>query len=124
MSHDELGIDIKSERNGDTMIFGLRGSLDMATSPTARAALMEAANEGVHDIVVDLSQVEFLDSTGLGALIGSHRRALEKGGRLRIVTPDGQIARLFHITGLVRVLAVYHTLADALRDQDRVAATL
>lgn len=124
MGQDELSIDIKSERQGNAMIFRLRGSLDIATSPTARAALIEAANEGKNDIIVDLSQVEFLDSTGLGALIGAHRRALEKGGRIRLVTPDGQIARLLHITGLVRVLAVYHTLEGALRDQNRVTATV
>jgi anti-sigma B factor antagonist len=124
VTHDELGIDIKTERDGDMVIFRLSGSLDIATSPAARAALLEATDEGKHEIIVDLTQVEFLDSTGLGALIGSHRRALEKGGRVRFVTPDGQIARLLHITGLVRVLAVYHSLDDALRDQHRVTASV
>ncbi|HEU5479784.1 MAG TPA: STAS domain-containing protein [Candidatus Tumulicola sp.] len=122
MSHDELSIDLKSEDHGETLVFRLRGSLDLATSPTLRAALGEAAEKGTKSIVVDLTQLEFLDSTGLGALIGAHRRAAERGGSVRLIVNDGPIARLLNITGLIRVLAVYHTLDGALNDQDRVSA--
>lgn len=124
MSHDELSIDIKSEHNGAALIFRLKGSLDLATSPTVRAALLEAAGEEKHEIVVDLSNVEFIDSTGLGALIGGHRRALENGGGVSLVVTDGPISRLLNITGLIRVFKVYGSVADALADQGRLAGTL
>jgi len=124
MSHEELSIDIKSEKQGEALIYKLRGSLDLATSPSVRAALVEAASEGRHDIIVDLTQLEFIDSTGLGALIGAHRRALEHGGKVRLVVADGPIARLLNITGLIRVFPVYHTLDDALANQARLTATL
>ncbi|HEY8296727.1 MAG TPA: STAS domain-containing protein [Candidatus Baltobacteraceae bacterium] len=124
MTHDQLSIDIKSERNGDALVFTLRGSLDLATAPSVRAALLEAADDNKHEIIVDLTHVEFLDSTGLGALIGAHRRALEKSGRVALVIADGPIARLLNITGLMRVFGVYHSVAAALKDQDRVAAAL
>jgi len=124
MSHDEISVDIKSQRNGDAVIFTLRGSLDVATAPSVRAALIEAANDGKHDIIVDLTHVEFLDSTGLGALIGSHKRASENGGRLRLVVSDGVISRLLNITGLLGVFSVYGTLDAALNDEGRIAATL
>lgn len=124
MAHDELSIDIKTERNGGALIFGLKGSFDLATSPTVRAALLEAANEGDHDIIVDLRQVEFIDSTGLGALIGGHRRAGENGGGVRLVINDGTIARLLNITGLMRVFSVYHNLEDALQDERRLAPSI
>src|SRR5690348_13036586 len=65
MSHDALTVDIKSEHDGAAIVYRLRGSLDFATAPSLRAALIEAANEGKHEIIVDLSQLEFLDSTGL-----------------------------------------------------------
>ena len=71
MAHEALTVDIKSEHDGDAMVYCLRGSLDIATAPSMRAALIEAAEEGKHDIVVDLRQVEFLDSTGLGALVAA-----------------------------------------------------
>jgi len=124
MSHDELSIDIRSEHNGDAIVFRLRGSLDLATSPSVRAALVEAADKDRHDIIVDLTQLEFLDSTGLGALIGAHRRAAEHGGRVRLIVQDGPIARLLNITGLMRVFAVYATLDAALEDRDRIPASI
>ena len=123
MSHDEtITIDIKSEHNGEALIFTLHGTLDVATSPSVRAALLEAADDGKHEIIVDLSAVEFLDSTGLGALIGAHRRALEKGGRVRLVCTDGPIQRLLNITGLMKSFAVYATLEAALKDRDRLVS--
>lgn len=124
MSQDELTIDLRTEDGGDQLIFKLRGSLDLATSPTVRAALMNATEKGRRHIVVDLTQLEFLDSTGLGALIGAHRRATEHDGSFRLIVSDGPIARLLNITGLIRVLSVYHTLEDAKKDRDRVVATI
>lgn len=124
MSHDALSVDIKSEHGGDAIVYRLRGSLDVATAPSLRAALIEAANEGKHDIIVDLSQLEFLDSTGLGALIGAHRRALEHGGCVRLIVSDGPIQRLLTITGLMRIFAVYATMEAALADRDRLVASL
>jgi anti-sigma B factor antagonist len=124
MTHDELSIDLKTENGGETLVFKLRGSLDLATAPTIRAALGDAAEKGSHKLIVDLTQLEFLDSTGLGVLIGAHRRAAEHGGSFRLVIKDGPISRLLNITGLIRVLAVYHSLAGAQNDTDRVKATL
>jgi anti-sigma B factor antagonist len=103
-----------------TQVFKLTGSLDIATSPTVRAALLEASARGDHRLIVDLTDVEFLDSTGLGALIGAQRRAKEFAGEVRLVVKEGQILRLLRITGLLKVFAVYPTLADALNDGARV----
>ncbi|GAC1501500.1 MAG: anti-sigma factor antagonist BldG [Vulcanimicrobiaceae bacterium] len=124
MSHDELSIDIKTENEAGAVVFTLHGTLDLATSPMARAAFLEAANDGRHEIIVDLSRVEFLDSTGLGALIGGHRRAAESGGGMRLVVNDGPISRLLNITGLMRVLEVYPSVSCALHQRDRLAGTL
>lgn len=124
MPHDALSVEITTEHDGDAMIYKLRGSLDLATAPSLRAALLEAANEGKHDIIVDLSQLEFLDSTGLGALIGAQRRALEYNGCLRLIVSDGPIQRLLTITGLMKVLPVYASLESALEDRDRLVASL
>lgn len=120
MGLDELQIDI--QHDGDTAVFSLVGSLDIATSPSVRASLIEAAGQGAHDLIVDLTRLEFLDSTGLGALIGAQRRAQEQQGRVRLVVTEGPIARLLNITGLGRIFAVYRTLDAAKQDRDRVVA--
>ena len=124
MSHDELSIDIKAENDGDALIFRLRGSLDIATSPSVRAALNEAADEGKHNIVVDLTELQFIDSTGLSALIAGRRRAVEHGGRVALVAREGAILRLLNITGLIRVFSVYSDRQAALEDRERLASLL
>ena len=120
MSQDTLSIDVATARDGHVQLFSLGGSLDIATSPSLRAALMEAADREKHEIVVDLSQLEFLDSTGLGALIGAHKRATEHGGAVRLVAHEGQILRLLRITGLLDVFAVYPSVEAALADDARL----
>ena len=122
MSHDALSVEIRSEHGGDAIVYRLGGSLDMATAPSLRAALLEAADEGKHDILVDCSHLEFLDSTGLGALIGAQKRALEHGGNVRLIVNEGPIQRLLMITGLMQVFAVYNTVQAALEDRDRLTA--
>jgi anti-sigma B factor antagonist len=124
MTHDELSIDLKTEDGGDTLVFRLRGSLDLATAPTVRAALSDAVDKGSRHLLVDLSHLEFLDSTGLGVLIGAHRRATERDGSLRLVVQDGPISRLLNITGLIAVFAVYHSLEDARNDRGRLNAAV
>ena len=120
MAHDTLGIDVTSTNEGKTQIFALHGSLDIATSPTLRAALLEAADHAGHLLVVDLSQLDFLDSTGLGALIGAHKRASESDGSVRLVAKEGQILRLLRITGLLDVFQVYPNIDAALGDDARL----
>jgi anti-sigma B factor antagonist len=85
-----------------------------------RAALLDAAEGKNHEIIVDLSQLEFLDSTGLGALIGAHRRATENDGSVRLVAHEGQILRLLRITGLLDVFPVYPSVEAALADNARL----
>lgn len=124
MAHEALSVDIKPEHDGDAIVYRLKGSLDFETAPSLRAALMEAADEGKHDIVVELAHLEFLDSSGLGALIGAHKRALEHEGRVRLIISPGPIERLLTITGLMNVLAVYPSIDAALEDRDRLVPSL
>jgi anti-sigma B factor antagonist len=116
--HEDLSIHVHVV--DDNQVFDLTGSLDIATSPTVRAALTSASERDSHRLIVDLSRVDFLDSTGLGALIGGQRRAKEFGGEVRLVAKEGQILRLLRITGLLKVFAVYPTLEDAIADGQRV----
>ncbi len=117
-THEDLSIHIHVVEG--LHVFELTGSLDIATSPAVRAALTNASEQGDHRLIVDLTKVDFLDSTGLGALIGGQRRAKEFDGEIRLVAKEGQILRLLRITGLLKVFAVYPTLEDALKDGARV----
>lgn len=124
MPNDELNIALKTENQGETLVFVLSGSLDLATAPTVRAALLDATEKAQHNLVVDLAQLDFLDSTGLGVLIGAHRRTAERNGSFRVVISDGPISRLLNITGLIAVFSVYHSLEDARRDRNRIGPSI
>lgn len=91
-----------------------RGPVDAATAPALRSALESAADEGGR-VLVDLGAVTFLDSTGLGVLVGCLRRARVAGGALRVVCADPAMVELFRVTGLTEVLDVHRDLAAALR---------
>jgi len=70
-------------------------------------------------LVADLTQVRFLDSTGLGTLVGGLKRLREPGGSLTLVIVAPRILRLFQITGLTKVLAIHPTVAEAITADPR-----
>jgi anti-sigma B factor antagonist len=111
---ETLSIDLQASDDGKTHLFVLHGDLDVATSPSLRAALTEAASHGKHNIIVDLSRLDFLDSTGLGALIAADKQAKLREGEVRLVACEGQILRLLRITGLLDVFRVYPDIDAAL----------
>ena len=96
-----------------------KGDLDAYTAPGLRARLHEATAEDAHVVVVDLAQITFIDSAGLGALVGAHRRMCERGGCLRIVRPPALVARAFELTGLDAVLDLRDDREQALAPADR-----
>jgi anti-sigma B factor antagonist len=86
----------------DTPVLQLRGELDAFAAPDLRARLHELidGDEELRVVVVDLSEVSFLDSTILGTLVGALRRMRERGGELRLVYPPEPANRIFELTGL------------------------
>jgi anti-sigma B factor antagonist len=91
------------------------GEVDALTAPQLGRRLMTLADEGKTGLVVDLTRVTFLDSTGIGVLVNALRRLSQRGGgRLALVCPTERIMRPFEITGLVEYLQVFGTRAEAL----------
>jgi anti-anti-sigma factor len=84
----------------------LAGRLGAATVADVRAALSAAIDAGAGDLVVDLRSVDLVDATGLGVLVGAHRRADRAGRRLVLRAVPERIERLLLITRLHRVLVV------------------
>jgi anti-sigma B factor antagonist len=82
----------------DPMITAVVGRLDLRTAPELRAQVTAALAAGPGSMIVDLSDVEFIDSSGVGVLIGLHKRAEAQGGRLTIVPPSGSARQIFALT--------------------------
>lgn len=110
-----MELDINSSMVGDARVIRVGGEVDVYTSPTLKAALLEATGAAAGgQVVVDLDQVGFIDSSGLGVLVGALRRTREAGGDLRIVSARPSVEKIFHITGLDRVFSLYGTVDEAL----------
>jgi anti-sigma B factor antagonist len=98
---------------GGHVAVALSGEIDIITAPEVRDALAGATSEAVTGIVVDLSEVTFLDAAGLGALAGGAYRARHLPGGLRLVAVPPRVLRLLNITGLDRHLAAFPPPAPA-----------
>jgi anti-anti-sigma factor len=84
----------------------LSGILDVSTVHDVRLAVHAALDDGVGDLFVDLRDVEMLDATGLGMLVGAHRRAGRTGRRLVLRNLSPQLVRLLRVSRLNRILVV------------------
>jgi anti-sigma B factor antagonist len=91
------------------------GELDLATAPQLCARLDTARSERVRRLVVDLTGVDFCDSTGLRALMGASTELRHAGGRLAVVLlPDGAVSRLFDVAGIRESIPTFDSQAEAL----------
>jgi anti-sigma B factor antagonist len=99
---------------GDCAVLQITGELDAYTAPVLRDRMRDLTAVGVRYVIADLRQVDFLDSTGLGVLIGGLKRFREHGGSLAPVASQTRILKIFQITGLTSVLPPHPTVADAI----------
>jgi anti-sigma B factor antagonist len=104
-------------RSDDPVVVVVRGNLDVDSASVLLTTLDQVLAEPAPRIV-DLSGVEFCDSTGLGAFAVGHNRAADHGGWLRLAAPGDFLARLLDTVGITPRLPVYPTVADAIADRD------
>jgi anti-sigma B factor antagonist len=95
------------------IVLEIGGEIDVYTAPRLRERLVEMVAAGEKHIVVDLGRVEFLDSTGLGVLVGAHRRLRTSGGSLTLVFAHERLLKIFRITGLDTVFVIHSTVEEA-----------
>jgi anti-anti-sigma factor len=98
---------------GIPAVLALEGRLDVRGAADARARLHQAVDTGSGDLVLDLRGLESWDATGLGVIMGTHRRAGRLGRRLVLRAVPAQLQRLLVATRLHRILAVEGAVADA-----------
>jgi anti-sigma B factor antagonist len=97
---------VERSRSEGYEVLAVEGELDIATAPRMIAVLNEALADVVAPLVVDLSEVVFMDSTGLALLMNARRRLLRRGQGFAIVCPGGPLARVFEIVDMVDSLRV------------------
>jgi anti-sigma B factor antagonist len=96
---------LESEPQDGAWVISLYGELDLASAPMLEQGLLDAEAAGAARLVLDLSGLEFIDSTGLHVLVRAHERARETGQQLSLVRGPRAVQRLFELTGAARVFS-------------------
>ncbi|MCA1839550.1 MAG: STAS domain-containing protein [Actinomycetota bacterium] len=107
----DLNVEVQ-QQNGFAVLL-VSGEVDVFTAPKVRERLIDLVEQGDHNIIVSLEDVEFLDSTGLGVLVAGLKRVKMHDGTLSVVCTKEKILKIFRITGLTKVFPIFSTVDEA-----------
>lgn len=100
-------MNIKSEKKEKSTVIYLSGRFDADVSTSFKTVLLDLLEHGEFNYVVDLSEVSFLDSGGLGCLVASLRRVREKDGEIKIASLSNKVRNVFELTRMHRVFDIF-----------------
>jgi anti-sigma B factor antagonist len=109
-----VDLSLETRQVGDRTVVTVGGEIDVYTAPTLRDKITELVNAGHHTILVDMEQVEFLDSTGLGVLVGGLKKVRAQNGSMELICSQDRLLKIFRITGLAKVFTIHDSEATAL----------
>ena len=95
-------------------VIDVEGKIDISTAPRLRELLIDLVSTDNCQLIVNMDKVEFLDSTGLGVLVGGLKRVRAHDGSLDLACTRERILKLFRITGLTKVFGIYETVNQAI----------
>jgi anti-sigma B factor antagonist len=104
---------ITQQTVGGFPVVAVQGEVDLSSAPELRRALTAVFDGGSSSVIVDLTGVGFLDSTGLGTLVAARASAATAGGQVAVVCDQGRLLKLFTITGLDGAFAIHASIDDA-----------
>jgi anti-anti-sigma factor len=108
-------VEIQSERHQQTLVVSLAGSFDALTADQVQRTIAMQFDGGQQQIVLDLSQLDFMSSSGVRVLVDTVKRSRGLDGGLRLAAPQPGVRRTLEIAGLVRILQVYPSVEEAVR---------
>jgi anti-sigma B factor antagonist len=108
----QAGLEV-DESHAPVVVIRLSGEVDVFSAPRLREKIIELVNQGCRLIVADLDAVDFLDSTGLGVLVGGLKRLRSHDGEMSVVCNEPRLLRVFALTRLDGVFAIRSTVSEA-----------
>ncbi|KNX36127.1 anti-sigma factor antagonist [Luteipulveratus halotolerans] len=111
-----MDLTVTTRDEGDVTVVTLAGEVDVFSAPTLRDEMSTVIARGGTRLLADLTDVPFLDSTGLGVLVGRLKTVRVQDGELRLVISSDRVLRNFQITGLDKVFRIYPTVEEGLAD--------
>lgn len=105
---------VETRTQGPWAILDVTGEVDVFTAPKLRERIVQSIDQGHEKLLVNLDGVGFMDSTGLGTLVGGLKRMKERGGTLALVCSNRPVLRILTITGLDAVFSIHESVDKAL----------
>ncbi len=102
-----MDFELGARRLGERTVITVAGDLDVLTAPRLRDQLVDVIDGGGRHILVDLTSCEFIDSSGLSALVTALKRVRSTGGDLGLVCPPGNVRRIIELVALDQVFNLY-----------------
>ena len=109
-----MDLSLETREAGDRTVVAVGGEIDVYTAPKLRDKITELVNAGHHTLLIDMEKVEFLDSTGLGVLVGGLKKVRAHDGSMELVCSQDRLLKIFRITGLAKVFTIHDSEATAL----------
>lgn len=109
-----MDLTLATHEAGAATVLEVAGEVDVYTAPRMREEIVDLVTEGRYHLIIDMEGVEFLDSTGLGVLVGGLKRVRAHEGTLQVVCSREQILKIFRITGLTKVFDIHGSVPEAL----------
>lgn len=109
-----MDLSLETRQEGRRTVVEVGGEIDVYTAPKLRERIAELVADGHHHLVIDMENVDFLDSTGLGVLVGGLKKVRAHDGSMQLICTQERLLKIFRITGLSKVFAIHGSQADAL----------
>lgn len=109
----ELDLSCTTREVDGFTVLAFAGEVDVYTATELRDRVLDAYRRGQTRLIIDLTGVPFIDSTGLSVLVGAFKRIRTAGGSLRIVVADEVVLKVFRVTGLHKLFTICETVAEA-----------
>lgn len=104
----------------NTLVVTVAGELDLETAPRLRVLVdSELAHSGARNLLLDLAAVSFLDSSGLGAILGRYRTVAATGGKMGIAGATTSVKRVLRLSGVAQIVSLFNTRETGLRSMGR-----
>ena len=111
----DMSLQIDLEHNGKTLIVRLKGELDHHTADTLKQRMEDAIKQGqLTHIILSLKYLDFMDSSGLGVILGRYKQITAKGGKMVVCDVSPAVNRLFQMSGLFKILSIHENERQAL----------
>ena len=112
-----MDLSLETRHEDGRTIIEVGGEIDVYTAPRLRDKITELVGDGNYNLVIDMEKVDFLDSTGLGVLVGGLKKVRSHDGSMRLICTQERLLKIFRITGLAKVFAIHSSQSEALAER-------